>query len=89
MTSPRPSTVLIEQISRNLANTRASFGPNSPQYRAVLDVLRECIAEAESSRSTEMVAPESSRSVARTIDAEIQVDQLRVLLERELKIVEQ
>ncbi|OAX80094.1 hypothetical protein ACJ72_05576 [Emergomyces africanus] len=51
--APSPEAVtgrksnLIPQISTNLSNTLATFGPTSAQYAAVLEMLRDSIRELE------------------------------------------
>lgn len=64
-------------MSTNLANTRNTFGPSSPQHHAVLQLLRSCIKDAE---------VESQKQGPKTENARDDVDELRQLLERELNL---
>ncbi|DAA73573.1 TPA_exp: hypothetical protein A8136_4602 [Trichophyton benhamiae CBS 112371] len=65
---------LVEQISKNLANTRYTFGVSSKQYQTVLEMLKASIAHLE-----------KQKLAGRKNDTS-HVENLILLLERELKI---
>ncbi|EGD95643.1 hypothetical protein GTR04_1494 [Trichophyton interdigitale] len=65
---------LVEQISKNLTNTRYTFGVSSKQYQTVLEMLKASIADLE-----------KQKLAGRKNDTS-DVENLILLLERELKI---
>ncbi|EGD92060.1 hypothetical protein H112_00348 [Trichophyton rubrum D6] len=65
---------LVQQISKNLANTRYTFGVSSKQYQTVLEMLKTSIADLE-----------QQKLCGRKNDTS-DVENLILLLERELKI---
>ncbi|KAL1985386.1 hypothetical protein VTN96DRAFT_7947 [Rasamsonia emersonii] len=43
---PNYNEILL-QISTNLSNTFRTFGPSSPQYKTVLQMLKDCLRDIE------------------------------------------
>ncbi|KAK2788856.1 hypothetical protein FQN53_003044 [Emmonsiellopsis sp. PD_33] len=79
--SPPPPTTpnpIITKIAANLTNTLSSFGPQSAQYAAVLDMLRDSIRELEQGAEAE-----TSRDGTGSEDV---IEALRGLLERGLRV---
>ncbi|PGH03469.1 hypothetical protein GX51_04043 [Blastomyces parvus] len=78
------SNLIISQISTNLSNTLSTFGPNSTQYAAVLDTLRESIRELELEMQGITVTNKGGGGEATT--AADAIEELRMLLEKGLNV---
>jgi hypothetical protein len=73
------------QISKNLSNTRETFGPASPQYRAVRQVLEETIRQASAAKEREQTAASHGDGGTARGGVDL-VEELRGLFERELRL---
>ncbi|PGG98744.1 hypothetical protein AJ79_08764 [Helicocarpus griseus UAMH5409] len=80
---------LIPQISANLSNALSSFGPQSAQYNAVLDMLRGCILELQAEKEVlgmpGIVKTSSGAGDGTTKTTDV-IEGLRELLERGLRV---
>ncbi|KAL1971348.1 hypothetical protein VTN77DRAFT_300 [Rasamsonia byssochlamydoides] len=55
-TAPPNYNEILLQISTNLDNTLRTFGPSSPQYKTVLQMLKDCLREIETTVTTQSTA---------------------------------
>ncbi|KAJ5159495.1 uncharacterized protein N7482_006499 [Penicillium canariense] len=45
---------LLRKISNSLENALETFGPSSRQYRAILQILKECLQDIENKQKTQI-----------------------------------